>query len=130
MGTQENVELIRRGYQAFDAGDMATLRELFAEDAVWHTAGNGVLSGAKQGREAIMAYFGELATRSKGSFKVTLQEVIGGEKHTIGLQHSHAETDGRTLDTEGALAFQVRDGKITEGREYFDDTAQGDAFWA
>lgn len=130
MGTQENVELIRRGYQAFDAGDMATLRELFAEDAVWYTAGNGVLSGAKQGREAIMAYFGELATRSKGSFKVTLQEVIGGEKHTIGLQHSHAETDGRTLDTEGALSFQVRDGKITEGREFFDDTAQGDAFWA
>lgn len=130
MGTQENVELIRRGYQAFDAGDMATLRELFAEDAVWYTAGNGVLSGPKQGREAIMAYFGELATRSKGSFKVTLQEVIGGEKHTIGLQHSHAETNGRTLDTQGALAFQVRDGKITEGREFFDDTAQGDAFWA
>jgi ketosteroid isomerase-like protein len=130
MGTQENVELIRRGYEAFDAGDMATLRELFAEDAVWHGAGNGVLSGTKQGREAILAYFGELATRSDGSFKVTLQEIIGGDNHIVGLQHNHAESNGKTLDTDGALAFQIRDGKITEGREFYEDTSQGDAFWA
>lgn len=130
MGTQENVELIRRGYEAFDAGDVATLRELFAEDAVWYVAGNGVLSGTKQGREAILAYFGELATRSNGSFKVTVQELIGGDNHIVGLQHNHAETNGKTLDTDGALTFQIRDGKITEGREFFDDTAQGDAFWA
>lgn len=129
MGTQENVELIRRGYEAFDAGDMATLRELFAEDAVWHGAGNGVLSGTKQGREAILAYFGELATRSDGTFKVTLQEVIGADNRVIGLQHNHAETNGKSLDTDGALAFQLRDGKITEGREFYNDTAQGDAFW-
>lgn len=55
MGTQEKVELVRRGHEAFDAGDVDTLRELFAEDAVWHGAGNGVLSGTKQGREAILA---------------------------------------------------------------------------
>jgi ketosteroid isomerase-like protein len=130
MGTQENVELIRRGYEAFDAGDMVTLRELFAEDAVWHGAGNGVLSGTKQGREAILAYFGELATRSDGTFKVTLQEIIGGDNHIVGLQHNHAETNGKTLDTDGALAFQIRGGKISEGREFYDDTSQGDAFWA
>jgi len=129
MGTQENVELIRRGYEAFDAGDMDTLRELFAEDAVWYVAGNGVLSGTKQGREAILAYFGELATRSDGSFKVTLQEIIGGDNHIVGLQHNHAETNGKTLDADGALTFQLRDGKITEGREFYDDTTQGDAFW-
>jgi ketosteroid isomerase-like protein len=89
-----------------------------------------VLSGTKQGREAILAYFGELATRSDGSFKVTLQEIIGGDNHIIGLQHNHAETNGKTLDTDGALTFQLRDGKITEGREFYEDTARGDAFWA
>ncbi|MDQ0850420.1 ketosteroid isomerase-like protein [Arthrobacter sp. B3I9] len=31
---------------------------------------------------------------------------------------------------EGVIAFKVRDGKITEGREFYVDTAQGDAFWA
>ncbi|WP_125610049.1 nuclear transport factor 2 family protein [Specibacter cremeus] len=130
MGTQENAELVRRGYEAFSAGDMATLGELFAADAVWHAAGGGVLSGAKQGRDAILAYFGELGARSEGSLKVTVQEIVGGENHTVALQHTHAESNGKILDTDGTLTFQILDGKITEGREFFDDTAQADAFWA
>ncbi|MFF2318283.1 nuclear transport factor 2 family protein [Arthrobacter sp. NPDC058097] len=129
MGTQEDVELIRGGYKAFQAGDMSTLREMFAEDAVWHVAGTGVLSGTKQGRDAVLGYFGELATRSNGTFNVTIQEIIGGDNHIVGLQHNHAENNGKTLDTDAALTFQVRDGKISEGREFFDDTAQADAFW-
>ena len=37
MGAQEDVALVRRGYEAFSAGDMDTLRDLFTEDAVWRT---------------------------------------------------------------------------------------------
>ena len=130
MGTAQNAELVRRGYEAFSSGDMATLSELFAEDAVWHVAGNGVLSGRKEGRDAILAYFGELGTRSEGNLKVTVQDIVAGDDHTVALQHNAAESNGRTLDTDGAIAFQVRGGKIIEGREFFADTAQGDAFWA
>jgi ketosteroid isomerase-like protein len=130
MGTQENVELVQRGYEAFSAGDMATLGEMFAEDAVWHVAGDGVLSGKKEGRDAILAYFGELGTRSGGNLKVTIEEIIGGETNTVCVQHNHAESGGRALDQDGVIAFRVADGKITEGREFFQDTAKGDAFWA
>lgn len=130
MGTKENAELVRRGYEAFSAGDMATLGELFAEDAVWHVSGDGVLSGTKEGRDAILAYFGELGTRSGGNLKVTVEEIIAGDTNTVAVQHNHAENGGRALDQDGALAFQVRDGKITNVREFFQDTAKGDAFWA
>src|SRR6476659_9254752 len=40
MGTAENVELVRRGDTAFNSGDMATLSDMFAEDAVWHVDGS------------------------------------------------------------------------------------------
>jgi hypothetical protein len=63
MGARENAALIRRGYAAFSAGDMATLTELFADDIVWNVAGSGGLSGAKQGRDAVFAYFGEVIAR-------------------------------------------------------------------
>jgi ketosteroid isomerase-like protein len=130
MGTAENAEVVRRGYDAFSAGDVLRLRESFAENAVWHAAGSGVLAGEKQGRDAILAYFGELATRSNGSFQVTVQEIISGENSTVALQHEHAQRNGKILDRDGALTYRVRDGRITEGREFFADTAQGDAFWA
>lgn len=129
MGAQEDAELVRRGYEAFNAGDVGTLSDIFAEDAVWYAAGSGVLSGKKQGRDAVLAYFGELGTRSQGSFRATVQDIVGGENHTIGLQQSHAQSNGKTMDAETAIAFVIRDGKVVEGREYFDDTAKADEFW-
>lgn len=130
MGSAENVELVRRGYEAFNAGDMATLSEIFAEDAVWHVAGSGVLSGTKQGREAILAYFGELGARSQGSFQADIEDIVGGEKHTVAIQRASSNGDGKTLDMGTVIAFVVRDGKIAEGREYSEDTSKWDEFWA
>jgi ketosteroid isomerase-like protein len=129
MGATENAELVRRGYEAFNTGDLAALSELFAEDAVWYAAGNGVLAGTKQGRDAILAYFGELGARSQGTFQAAVQDIVGGESHTIGLQQSRAENDGKTLDIATAISFVLRDGKVVEGREFFEDTAKADEFW-
>ncbi len=39
MSEHPNIELSRRGYAAFGTGDMATLTELIADDAVWHVGG-------------------------------------------------------------------------------------------
>ena len=129
MGTAENVELVRRGYTAFNSGDMATLSDMFAEDAVWHVAGSGVLSGTKQGRDAILAYFGELGARTQGSFQANLEDIVGGENHTVAIQQTRGENNGKTLDMATVIAFVVRDGKIAEGREFFEDTAKSDDFW-
>ncbi|QDY89783.1 DUF4440 domain-containing protein [Arthrobacter sp. UKPF54-2] len=130
MGSTENIELVRRGYEAFNAGDMATLSELFAEDAVWYAAGSGVLSGTKQGRDAVLAYFGELGAGSQGSFQASVEDIVGGENHTVAIQHAQATSNGQTLAMGTVIAFVVRDGKIAEGREYSEDTAKWDDFWA
>ncbi|MEQ4519132.1 nuclear transport factor 2 family protein [Pseudarthrobacter sp. B907] len=129
MGSTENIELVRRGYEAFNAGDMATLNELFAEDAVWYVAGSGVLSGTKQGRDAVLAYFGELGARTQGDFQARVQDIVGGEDHTVAIQQTHGTNNGKTLDMSTVITFVVRDGKIAEGREYFEDTARADDFW-
>ena len=129
MGTAENVELVRRGYTAFNSGDMATLSDMFAEDAVWHVAGSGVLSGTKQGRDAILAYFGELGARTQGHFQANVEDIVGGENHTVAIQQTHGEANGKTLDMPTVITFVVRGGQIAEGREFFEDTAKADDFW-
>ncbi|MDR6505129.1 nuclear transport factor 2 family protein [Arthrobacter oryzae] len=130
MGSQENIDLVRRGYDAFGAGDMATLGELFNDDAVWHVGGSGALSGDKSGRDAILAYFGELVSRSGGTVKVTLDDVVGGDNHTVGVQRNHAERDGKAMDQRAALVFTIRDGKVAEVYEFLEDTARNDEFWS
>jgi hypothetical protein len=130
MGAQENAGLVRRGYEAFGAGDMDTLRGLFADNAVWHLGGSGGLSGDKQGREAILAYFGELFTRSNGTLRVDLDDLIGGDDHTVGFQRVHAERNGATIDQRAAIVFALKDGKVTEVHEFPEDTAKAADFWS
>ena len=57
MGAAENAEIVRRGYAAFNAGDMETLTELFDESASWHTPGRSPLAGDYVGRDAAFAQF-------------------------------------------------------------------------
>lgn len=103
---------------------------LLAGDAVWYAAGSGVLSGTKQGRDAVLAYFGELGARSQGSFQASVTDIVGGENHTVAIQQTRATGNGKTMDLATAIAFVARDGKIIEGREFSEDTAKGDDFWA
>lgn len=130
MGAQENAALVRRGYEAFIAGDMDTLRDLFAEDAVWHVGGTGVLSGDKKGRDAVLSYFGELGTRSNGSMRVTVEDVAPGDRYTVGVQFSHAERNGKTLELRQVIVFSIVDGKVTEGTEMQEDTTAVADFWS
>jgi ketosteroid isomerase-like protein len=129
MGAQENLELVRGGYAAFSTGDMATLNGLFAEDAVWHTAGSGVMSGPRHGRDAILAYFGELMARSGGTFTVTLLDLAGSDERVYALQHTHGEREGKVIDRDAVNIFHVSDGVVTEVGEFFQDTEESDAFW-
>jgi ketosteroid isomerase-like protein len=130
MGIQEDAAVVRRGYEAFNSGDVQTLLGLFAHDAVYHVGGSGGLAGDKQGQQAIMGYFGELFSRSGGAIKVELKDVIPGEHHTVCLQRAHAERNGKSMDQDGALVFTLKDGKVTEVSEFQEDTAKASDFWS
>ena len=76
MGVDENAAIIRRGYEAFNSGDMNTLTELFDESAVWHTPGRSSLAGDHEGREATFAYFGRLGQETGGTLRAGLQHCL------------------------------------------------------
>jgi uncharacterized protein len=58
MGVDENAAIVRRGYDAFNSGDMDTLMGLSDEAAAWHTPERGPIAGDHEGREAALAQFG------------------------------------------------------------------------
>jgi len=47
-----NAAIVRRGYEAFNRGDLTTLAELFGDNVSWHTPGWSPLAGYVVGREA------------------------------------------------------------------------------
>jgi ketosteroid isomerase-like protein len=130
MPAEDNAALLQRGYAAFASGDMAVLAEVLADDLVWHTPGSGPFAGVKHGRNAVLVELAAQAARSGGTMRLTLHDVVGGPTHTIGLHHSHAERDGKVLDHNVVLVCHVRDGRISEVWETWEDTARADAFWS
>ena len=60
MGSDGNAAIVRRGYEAFNKADIATLTKLFDEKASWHTPGRSPIAGDRKGRDAVFTQVGPL----------------------------------------------------------------------
>lgn len=131
MTADENAAIMRRAYEAFNSADINTLVELFDERAVWHLPGRSRFADDYQGRDATLAYFGQLGEETGGTFRAELQHVLADdEDRVIGVQRSIGERDGKQLDVGNCIVFQLKDGRVTDGREHFHDLYAWDEFWA
>ena len=130
MADHPNAELVRRGYAAFSAGDIATMNELFAEDVAWHWPGNHPVSGEHRGRDAVFAAFMKFAELSGGTLKLEVHDVVANDEHAVALNRSTGSREGRSLDAGDVDVYHVKDGKITEMWSFTDDQAATDAFWS
>jgi ketosteroid isomerase-like protein len=124
-----NEDLVRRGYAAFQSGDMATLNELFADDIVWHAPGRNQLSGDFRGSEAVLGVFQKTFELTGGSFKLDIHDVLANDTHAVVLVHAAAQRDGKTLDDNSVQVFHISEGKVTEEWLYPGDVYATDEFW-
>jgi ketosteroid isomerase-like protein len=125
----ENAGTIRRGYELFNSGNLEELGTIFADDVVWHVGGRGRLSGEKRGRDAAFAYFRQLGELTNGTFRAELHDVVASDEHVVGLHVSTGQRGGRSLNVKEALVFHLRDGKIVEAWEHYEDSQAWDEFW-
>jgi ketosteroid isomerase-like protein len=130
MTEHPNVELTRRGYAAFAAGDLATMTELIADDVTWHVTGTGPLSGTYHGRDAVFGLFGRLAEETGGTFRLEVHDVLANDEHAVALCTLFATRAGKSLEVPVANVNHVRDGKVTEFWAATADPQASIDFWA
>ena len=121
--------VLRRYVAAVQAGDEATLRRSFADDATWTlAAGDLPIAGTWRGRDAILGEFlaAAMARYEPGSIDLEITGMIG-EGDTVVLQWtSRARTrTGRAYENGCIGVFTVRDGRIQAVREYMDTLYAG-----
>jgi uncharacterized protein len=131
MGAAENVAIMQRAYDAFNTGDLDTLNEIFDGNAVWHLPGKSKYADDYQGADAILEYFGQLARETDGTFRAELQHLTADDDgHVVGFQHSTGNRNGKHLDVTNCIVFQLKDGRVIDGREHFHDLYAWDEFWS
>ena len=125
-----NEDLVRRGFAAFGTGDIATLRELLADDIVWHVGGSSPITGDYKGKDEVLGFFAQLAERAGGTFRVDIHDVLANDEHVVALVKVTGERQGKTLNNNASQVFHVQGGKVTEVWFHPDDQYATDDFWS
>ncbi len=127
---ENNVAQIRKGYEAFAAGDMASLTESFHPDAVWNISPAGVITGNYRGRDAIFAFFAQTLQETNGTFRVVPGAFAATGDQVFVQQRTSGERNGRSLQSGAVVVFTVDGGRVREVREYIADHPAAEAFWS
>jgi uncharacterized protein len=114
MAEHPNVARVIDGYTAFGTGDFAVLTDLFADDLVWHVGGRSQIAGDYRGRDAVFGMFGKLLELTEGTFHLEPHAVLADDEHAVALVIATASQGGRSITTNDAHVFHMRDGKVVE----------------
>jgi ketosteroid isomerase-like protein len=131
MGENENVALVRKGYEAFLRGDIDALMELFADDVEWELDRNEAVpfTGLRRGKEEVAEFF-RLVNEHQHALQFEPREFVAQGDKVVALGHyawSVKPTD-RTWESDFAEVFTIRDGKIAGFREFSDTKVADEAY--
>jgi ketosteroid isomerase-like protein len=112
VGIEEhaNAMAYRLTVDAFRAGDLEALRDLIADDVVWHVPGTGPLSGEVRGRDALFDWFRRLREVTGGTFTLQEHDVLGNDEHVVALSLMGAIKDGVPFTAHVISVFHYRNG--------------------
>jgi hypothetical protein len=126
MSEQQNIDLVRRGYEAFGRGDLAGLLSLFDEQIKWVTPGPTDLptAGTRRGRDSVQQFFGTLAELFDFQRFEPKEFIAQGDRVIVlGEDTVRLKATGAVFDLEWAHAFSVKNDKIVTFNEYLDTAA-------
>lgn len=122
--------LVRRGYAAFNTGDVETLRSVMSSDVVQHVPGTSPLAGTYKGFENVLGYYAKLAELTDNTFRADLIDVHGdGEGHVVAVHQISAVRNGVKRVSTGSIFFTIHGDKATELLETHADLPGDDAFF-
>jgi ketosteroid isomerase-like protein len=117
-----NIDTARSAYEAFGKGDLGTLQEGFAENAVWVTSDELPLGGTTEGRDQIMGNFGQIPDYWQ-EFSVEPEEFIDAGDTVVVRGTEHAGNDRGHIDAPFVHILRYEEGKVVRG-EFFSDSAK------
>ena len=122
MSVQENVQIVKDAFAAFGRSDMQALLALFAEDIEWIIPGEGwPLAGTYRGHAGVADFFQKLSEMLEFSFLELREFVAQGDRVlVVGSNRGRVKATNRTVEGHWVFAFTVRNGKVTNVREYID----------
>ena len=124
MSTQGNVQTVKSFFAAMGCGDRPGLLALSAEDIEWIIPGQDwPLAGTHRGHQGLADLL-QKACEMETSFPEPPEFVAQGDRVLmVGFATGKVKATNRTFEDHFVFAMTVRNGKVTNIREYIDTQA-------
>jgi len=109
----ENSDALKRGYDAFNNGDIDGVSEIFADDISWEGPNtDGVpMSGRNDGKDAVLRALGQIG-ESFETFNVSPDEMVEEGDTIVVLSHIEARSrSGNEVKSPGVEIWRMSNGK-------------------
>jgi ketosteroid isomerase-like protein len=120
--SQENVEMVADGINAFNRRDLDALAGLMTTDCAWFPAMPGIVAGdSYRGRAGLEAYLVELAS-TWDALRIVAEECrdLGDHVLVLGRLVGQGRGSGAPVETPIAVLQDFREGKISRVRAFLD----------
>ena len=119
--SQENVEIVRRNYEAFADGGFDRWMEYWSDDLDYRPAKDGVDDpGPVHGKDAMRKHIGDWIETFDEFWFGPVELIDAGEDTVVGVERygGRAKQSGVETDQTCGIVFTIREGKIARCREY------------
>ena len=125
MSTQENVQIVKDFFAALGRGDKQGLLALSAEDIEWIIPGEDwPLAGTHRGHSGLADLLQKASDTLETSYPEPPEFVAQGDRVlVVGFAKGRITSTKRTFEDHWVFAITVRNGKLTNIREYIDTQA-------
>jgi hypothetical protein len=125
MSIEENVQIVKDFFAAIGRGDMRVVQALCAEDIEWIIPGKDwPLAGTRRGYAGLADLFQTHSEKVETLFMETREFVAQGDRVlVVGFARGRILATNKTFEDDWIFAITVRNGKLTNIREYIDTQA-------
>jgi ketosteroid isomerase-like protein len=118
--SEENVEIVRRCFAAYDSGGWDALAEFWHPDIDWRAV-EGYLDdvGLIRGPDELRQYY-EQWEETFDAVRAEIEELIEADDQVVAVLRNvgRMKDSDAEIDIRYAAVVSIRDGKIAGGREY------------
>jgi ketosteroid isomerase-like protein len=125
MSIEDNLQIVKDFFAAMGRGDKQGLLELSAEDIEWIIPGKDwPLAGTYRGHAGLADLLQKASKMVETSFPKPPEFVAQGDRVlVVGFATGRIKASNRTFEDDWVFAITVRNGKVTNIREYIDTQA-------
>jgi uncharacterized protein len=113
--SQDNVEIIRRAYAAFNRHDWDAVLEAADPNIEWHQITQFPDRNVYRGREEMRdRFWNQQLVEQFGDFRIEVEEFVDAGDHVVMLGHivAHGSASGAPISVRVVNVLEMRDGKV------------------